>query len=1309
MSAYPGGFRAATPAQRLTTSFGPSGIFVTSGSTWIRLDLRGVDYGNVQTAVRRVAPVLSANQVVYRRDALSEWYANGPLGLEQGFTIPRAPAHRSSDVLMLALTLSSNARTSLAKGAKGIVFSRGGQPVVRYAGLSAIDSQGHQLRSWLQLDGVGVQLHVNARGAAYPIRIDPLVEQGGTLTGSGQIINGGFGYSLALSANGDTALVGSGQGAAWVFTRSGATWTEQAKLAVVGFGNSVALSADGNTALIGGQPSATEGRGAAWVFTRTGTTWAEQAQLSGGGAIGLVSSVALSSDGDTALVGDGADSGGHGAAWVFTRVGSTWAQQGEKLTAKANETIEPYCPGNNNRGNGDPECTEFGRTVALSGDGATALIGGPGDNADVGAAWVFTRTGSTWAQQGQKLTGGEQMPNPWPYGGGYATALALSSDGDTALIGAWGDNDTSPGFALGAAWVFTRTGSTWSQQGGKLTLGSKELAGCDQGEPPGTEHCGAFGLSVALSGDGNTALISVPYEGDYTFTNEEPKENIGGAWVFTRSGSSWAPTEEVTPSGRYEGFGQAAALSRNGSTALFLEYVGPDSTAVRPFFTPVPVAQPFDIAQPTISGSPEVERSLSCSPGTWGEDPETYAFTWLRDGTAVTAPSLASDYAVVPADEGQHLACRVTATNSAGSITATSESVLVGAPIPPPPGGPPVNTSPPVVTAIYPARGNDPTYLCPSSWSGTSPILVTVTWLRDGAVVSSLPDYQPYIASASDAGHQLSCTATATNSEGSTSATSASGEVPGYWQPAVRLLPMPINEVREPCYRFLGSSTCDAPTIYFAGEIIPGSKPVTQYEFRYAPLTYTSPLCDSYGQNCLPSQKEVGGSNPPTGPIQACVGQCPPPYGTVSRLPAFQRWVYYLEAKDGITDTKSTPETYLSGGLINPQQWEPAKELSLTLECPSSCPGIETQANFGVHAPFRGTETATIKVTNFNRANGYFEGTVQFSAWAGGSPKVHGQLAEGLANLNFETSLGPITSAFRNFNLGGAITYAGVNFDTTNGYSSKFEGTTGNGGKWVVCSGSAAGSNCPGRPNAETKAVAGNLSSGADIIGLGFATIPGLDLIDIGVGVVGVVTDLIAHDPPDPAYARIAVPPKLRPVVIRPGPRLSRRAAATGTRVLNGLREVAGYGEALLNAVQRMQGAIRARQRAWVARQTGAAIKYSLDMAKQCRSLAQALNSTRTVLSHSAIGRLRLSAKQVARGIQSVRRHGLPSRVMTELRTMGFTPEMIRSARQLVADSPHHAVAPFAGLLAPAFSEHLVQLANQLEEYAKTLATSPHS
>jgi hypothetical protein len=374
-----------------------------------------------------------------------------------------------------------------------------------------------------------------ARSRAVAAVLDAFIQQGDKLTGGGETGAGYFGLSVALSADGSTALVGGpgddgGKGAAWVFTRSGTAWNQQgAKLTGSGetgngnFGYSVALSDDGDTVIVGG--SADNGnKGAAWVFTRSGTAWNQQgAKLTGSGETGngeFGSAVALSANGSTALVGGPKDDGGKGAAWVFTRSGGTWTQQGAKLT------------GAGEAGNG-----ELGSAVALSGDGNTAVTGGPFDNGSRGALWVFTRSGTTWTPQGGKLTGTD-VTGPAFFG----ASAALSSDGDTLLAGGAGDSQ-----GRGAAWVFTRSGGTWTQQGSKLTASVPTNAG--------------FGFDVALAADGNPAFIGA-------WQDEGSK---GSAFSFSRSGGSWSQQGDKLTGAGVSGpakLGYAVALSNDGKTAL---------------------------------------------------------------------------------------------------------------------------------------------------------------------------------------------------------------------------------------------------------------------------------------------------------------------------------------------------------------------------------------------------------------------------------------------------------------------------------------------------------------------------------------------------------------------------------------------------------------------------------------------------------------------------------------------------------------------------------------------------------------------
>ena len=175
-------------------------------------------------------------------------------------------------------------------------------------------------------------------------------------------------------------------------------------------------------------------------------------------------SVALSADGNTAIVGGTRDSNERGAAWVYTRVNGVWSQQGAKLNASDALGANPH----------------QGISVGLSGDGKTAIVGGYHDASVNGAAWIYTRDNiGVWTQR-QKLTSAINAEQ-------FGRSVALSTDGNTAIIGAW--NATSPG----RAYVFTRdTAGVWTQQ--------TQLIGGD------ANGSASMGVAVALSANGNTAI-----------------------------------------------------------------------------------------------------------------------------------------------------------------------------------------------------------------------------------------------------------------------------------------------------------------------------------------------------------------------------------------------------------------------------------------------------------------------------------------------------------------------------------------------------------------------------------------------------------------------------------------------------------------------------------------------------------------------------------------------------------------------------------------------------------------------------------
>jgi hypothetical protein len=182
----------------------------------------------------------------------------------------------------------------------------------------------------------------------------------------------------------------------------------------------------------------------------------------------------------------------------------------------------------------------FGESVALSSDGNTALIGGNNDHGGIGAAWVFTRSGSTWSQQGAKLTGGEEVGATTDFG----IKVALSAEGNLALVGG---NEDSAG--AGAAWEFARSGSTWSQFGSKLTA---------------TEEAGKafFGSAVALSAEGTTALIGGPNDG-----------SSGATWVYV------SPSKAEEEATRKHAEEEAAAHKRAEEEAAARKHAEEEATA----------------------------------------------------------------------------------------------------------------------------------------------------------------------------------------------------------------------------------------------------------------------------------------------------------------------------------------------------------------------------------------------------------------------------------------------------------------------------------------------------------------------------------------------------------------------------------------------------------------------------------------------------------------------------------------------------------------------------------------------------------
>ena len=436
---------------------------------------------------------------------------------------------------------------------------------------------------------------------------------------------GHFGSSVSLSADGNTAVIGAsggGNGGAWIFTRSGGTWTEGPKLFGTGYagipgeGSAVALSEDANTAFLcaAGDNFAT---GACWVFTRSGNTWTQQGQkLTGSGGVGpFVSfgqSLALSADGSTAIVGANGDTNSTGAAWIFVRSGNAWIQQGDKLvgtgaTAKANQSFSVAISSDGNTailgrpldqdgvgaawaftrsvstwselakfsGAGAVGTAQQGTSVAISGDGNTAVLGGPNDDFLLGAAWVFKRTGGTWTQQGTKLT----KPGS---GGFHGTTLALTPDASTLLVGGGSD-----------AWVFTQPA---------LSVSESHVGAFIQGQAGAT-------YTVMVS----NAAGAGPISGTVTVTETVPSgltlvSMTGAGWSCPPGGTSCTRSDLLTGGASYPPITVTVNVASNSaSPAINQVSVSVGGAATSTASDPTTILPAFADILPTDSFLPAID------------------------------------------------------------------------------------------------------------------------------------------------------------------------------------------------------------------------------------------------------------------------------------------------------------------------------------------------------------------------------------------------------------------------------------------------------------------------------------------------------------------------------------------------------------------------------------------------------------------------------------------------------------------------------------------------------------------------------
>ncbi len=591
-------YEASNPAHGLLALFAEDGVRVRSArhasGVWEwNLELETLGYESNLAPVEEAAPIAEGRRVEYRRGELTEWYVNERAGLEQGFTVARAPAagQASEEPLVLQLRASGLEIRQDVAGESILLTSGDGAVALHYRGLIAWDSVGRRLPASMWASDERIRIEVDDAAATYPVTIDPFIE-GTVLRASDAGWYDYFGASVAVS--GDTAIVGAfyedggpgnprpGAGAAYIFERDhggAGNWGETRKIIASDaqaddrFGYSVAISGDvvivGAINEDGGAGDPRPGAGAAYFFERDRGgpgNWGEVVKVVASDAQAddrFGHSVSIS--GDHAIVGAWAEQGGPGdprfwagASYIFAR-----NQGGPGNWGEVKKLIASDAKGYD----------YFGSSVSIS--GGTAIVGaygedgGPGDpNTMGGAAYIFER-----GYGGLDNWGEIRKLMPWDAQAGDYFGASVAISGDKAVVGApyedGGPWDPRPD--AGAAYIFRRDlpgPNGWGQT--KKLMTSDSQTGDQFGEA-----VGIFGdrfLGAALFEDGGLG---------------DPRVDSGAAYLFALNhggAGNWGEVRKLVASESQQGdlFGVSLAIS--GDTAI-VGASGEDGGPGDPLFT----------------------------------------------------------------------------------------------------------------------------------------------------------------------------------------------------------------------------------------------------------------------------------------------------------------------------------------------------------------------------------------------------------------------------------------------------------------------------------------------------------------------------------------------------------------------------------------------------------------------------------------------------------------------------------------------------------------------------------------------------
>ncbi|HRI66504.1 MAG TPA: hypothetical protein PK156_19785 [Polyangium sp.] len=583
-----GEFRLTNPAQSFDAKVDREGVeFVPTNGNW-SFSLRTTGVGCEGRTVPSAKPTLESedNRIRFERPEFDEWYLNGPLGIEQGFYFEQPLECAGTKVIEMQTGGDLRPELDDADGdgqGETIRFVRpDGAVAMAMAHLFVRDADSKQVPAWLSVDMGKIAIHIDDTGAKYPLDVDPLITIiEAKILNPGGLPNEQFGYGLAFSGN--TIVVGAPKsdefgtdsGSAYVFVRqSPGVWVQQGPKLVPSdgragqwFGFSVGLA--GDTALITAPYDSDNGvaSGSAYVFVRNGGVWTQQAKLKPAEfRVGDVFGISGAISGDRVIVGaHGADSlqngNESGAAFTFTRTGTTWTQDPQKIIASDGKPGEL-----------------FGATVAIS--GRTIGIGAVYDD-DLGfhsgSMYMFDWNGTSWVQR-QKLL----APN------GHANDIygywAVVS-GDTMIVSAaLYDSTPAADDNVGAAFVYANEVNGWTL---KASLFPTDRRAGDW-----------FGSHVAL--EGNALAVGAQQ------TDEFGVDSGSAYWYVRDVSGNWTLRSKLLPSPGAAGdrFGWTVGVSGELAAvgAPFDDTRGTDTGAVYIFSQRKDLGDPCNLATECATG-----------------------------------------------------------------------------------------------------------------------------------------------------------------------------------------------------------------------------------------------------------------------------------------------------------------------------------------------------------------------------------------------------------------------------------------------------------------------------------------------------------------------------------------------------------------------------------------------------------------------------------------------------------------------------------------------------------------------------------